>query len=341
MAMLLIVGVLAACGNGGGETTQDTQEQTESGSEDGGQTPTSPDKQQDASVTVNVAAMNGPTGMGMAYLNSWSDAGKTGYKYTVTYSSAPDDVTGGLISGNVDIAAVPVNLASVLYNKTEGEILTCAVNTLGVLYMLTLDDSVSSLADLEGKTVVCSGQGSTPEYILNYILEKNGLTGKVAVEYVAEHAECVTRLSEGTADIIMVPEPFVTNAMSKVEGARVCVNITDEWNRVASANLVQGVLVVRKAFAAEHPEIVKTFLEEYKMSVDQANAYPADVAQYIEQYGIVASAAVAEKALPNCNIVCYTGDEMQYMVGNMLQVLFDANPASVGGKIPADDIYYK
>ena len=342
LAAVLCVGVLAGCsgGNGGKETTPEQTTAEAASQETTPESQTEP-AQQDTTVPVNVAALNGPTGMGMANLNKWSDEGSTAYKYTVTYSSAPDDVTGGLINGSIDIAAVPVNLASVLYNKTGGEVLTAAVNTLGVLYMVSKDESIASMADLEGKKIASAGQGSTPEYVLNYLLEKNGLTDKVTVEYKSEHAECLTALTEDAADVIMIPEPFVTNAMAKVEGARVCINITQEWNAVSDASLVQGVLVVRKAFATEHPEIVKAFLDEYKKSVDQTNADPAGTAAIIEEYGIVAAAAVAEKAIPNCNIVCFTGEEMAHMMGNMLQVLFDANPQSVGGTLPADDIYFK
>ena len=343
LAAVMCFGILAGCSSGQGGSEGGSQPASEQGSQAETTTAqqTTPAAEQDTSVPVNVAALNGPTGMGMACLNKWSDEGSTAYKYTVTYASAPDDVTGGLINGSIDIAAVPVNLASVLYNKTGGEVLTAAVNTLGVLYMVTKDESINSIADLEGKKIASAGQGSTPEYVLNYLLEKNGLTDKVTVEYAAEHAECLTKLNEGTADVIMIPEPFVTNAMAKVEGARVCINITQEWNNVSEASLVQGVLVVRKAFAAEHPEIVKQFLAEYAQSVAKTNEDPATAAAYIEEYGIVGSAAIAEKAIPNCNIVCYTGDEMAHMMSNMLQVLFDANPQSVGGTMPADDIYFK
>ena len=172
-------------------------------------------------LTVNVAAMKGPTGIGMAQLSSLAEEGKTEYNYSITYAGSPDEVTGGLISGELDIAAVPVNLGAVLFNKTEGQILTAAVNTLGVLYVVENGNSVQSIADLAGRKILAAGQGSTPEYILNYILDKNGLAGSVEVEYAAEHAEAVTKLASGEADIIVVPEPFVTTALSKAEGARI------------------------------------------------------------------------------------------------------------------------
>ena len=295
---------------------------------------------QDTSVDISIYAMKGPTGMGMAYLNQQSDEGNTAYKYDINYASAADEITGSLIAGDIDIAAVPVNLASVLYNKTEGQILTCALDTLGVLYIVTNGVEINSVADLAGKKIVTSGQGSTPEYIINYILEKNGIADQVEVEYVSEHAEALTQMAAGNADIIMVPEPFVTNALVKVEGAEVALNLTEEWSKVSDTELVQGVIIVQKQFAEEHAEVLDTFLEEYAESVDFTNENPADAASIIESYEIVASAAIAEKAIPNCNIVCVTGQEMKDSMNAMLQVLADANPQSVGGSVPGDDMYY-
>lgn len=302
---------------------------------------------QNTETEVTVAAMQGPTGMGMAYLNKMSDEGTSEYKYDITYASSPDEITGELISGNIDIAAVPVNLASVLYNKTEGQILTAAVNTLGVLYIVENGDTVNSLADLAGKKVVASGKGSTPEYIFNYLLEKNGLTDQVEVEYVAEHDEAVTALANGTADIILIPEPKVTAALSQIEGARIAVDITEEWNKVYADDdaenapqLVQGVIVVQKAFAEEHPEIVESFLNEYAQSVEYTNTNMEDASEIIASYGIVAKAAIALKALPNCHIVCLTGDEMKLAVTEMLTVLYEANPQSIGGTLNGDEMFY-
>jgi NitT/TauT family transport system substrate-binding protein len=302
---------------------------------------------QNTETEVTVAAMQGPTGMGMAYLNKMSDEGTSEYKYDITYASSPDEITGELISGNIDIAAVPVNLASVLYNKTEGQILTAAVNTLGVLYIVESGDTVNSLADLAGKKVVASGKGSTPEYIFNYLLEKNGLTDQVEVEYVAEHDEAVTALANGTADIILIPEPKVTAALSQIEGARIAVDITEEWNKVYADDdaenapqLVQGVIVVQKAFAEEHPEIVESFLNEYAQSVEYTNTNMEDASEIIASYGIVAKAAIALKALPNCHIVCLTGDEMKSAVTEMLTVLYEANPQSIGGTLNGDEMFY-
>lgn len=303
------------------------------------------------SPVVKVAAMKGPTGMGIAYLNQQADEGSTEYNYEIIYAGSPDEITGELISGNIDIAALPVNLASVLYNKTEGQILTAAVNTLGVLYVVEAGDTVKGLADLAGKKVVASGMGSTPEYIFNYLLTEAGVADQVEVEYVSEHDEAVTGMVNGTADIILVPEPKVTAVLGQVEGARIAVDITEEWNNVYAAKagdseaavpqLVQGVIVVQKAFAEEHPEILASFLADYAASVDFTNNNMQEASQIIENYGIVPKAAVALKALPNCNIVCITGDEMAAAVTEMLTVLHTANPASIGGTLNGEEMFVK
>ena len=296
---------------------------------------------QDASIPVNVTALNGSTGMGMAYLNKQSDIGKTKYRYNITYASAPDEITGQLIGGNIDIAAVPVNLASVLFNKTDGEILTCAVNTLGVLYIVEKGDTIKQLSDLAGKTIIASGKGSTPEYILNHILDYNGLLEKVNVEYVAEHDEAVSALATGNADLIMIPEPKVTAAKAKIEGSHIALDLTAQWNTLHHASLVQGVIVVRKSFAKEHPDIVDAFLKEYEASVNFTNEKQKEAATLIAEYGIIPNEQMALAAIPNCHIVYMDGDKMHQTVDDMLKILFNANPQSIGGKLPSMDIYYK
>lgn len=326
LTLLLGISLLAGCGKKEEEPQPSTQEQKAA---------------QDTSVDIHVTALKGPTGMGMAYLNQQSDDGNTAYKYTINYAGAPDEVVGGLISGEIDIAAVPVNLAATLFNKTNGEVLTAAVNTLGVIYIVENGETVQSMADLAGKKIVASGQGSTPEYALNYLLEKNGLTGQVEVEYVSEHDEAVSALVAGKADLVMIPEPKVTAALSQLESARVAISLTDEWDKVSDTQMITGVLVVQKAFANEHPEILKAFLEEYKASVEFTNANPQEASQLIEKYGIIPKAPVALKALPNCNIVYMDGSEMAAAVTAMLTTLYDANPTSVGGSLPGEEMFYE
>lgn len=329
---------LAACGQ------KDQPAQSGSGSQSSSQSAsqsgTTSQEVDFSGVTIRAAAMNGPTGMGMARLADQARNGMLPYQCDVTFSGSPDDVRAGLLSGELDIAAVPVNMAAALYNKTGGEILTVAANTLGVLYIVEKGDSVQSMADLAGKKILAAGQGSTPEYVINYLLEKNGLTGSVEVEYVSEHAEAVTQLAAGSADLILVPEPFVTTALSKVEGARVALDLTQEWAKVSDADMVMGCLVVNKAFAEANPQALSDFMTQYAGSADYCTSHPAETAVFIEEFGIMGSAALAEKAIPNCNIVCVTGQEMVDMVTGMLTVLFDADPKSVGGSLPGEEMFY-
>lgn len=324
IAIILVLGALIACSKQNKE--EPSLEET---------------IEQDSTTPINIVALNGPTGMGMAFLNKNSDEGKTKYKYSISYANSPDEVTGQLIAGNIDIAAVPINLASVLFNKTNGEILTCALNTLGVLYIVENGNTINSINDLEGKTIIASGKGSTPEYILNYLLDKEGLLDKVNVEYVAEHDEAVSALASGSADIIMIPEPKVTAALTKIEGARIALDLTKEWNNKTHSKLIQGVLVVRKTFADEHPDIVNTFLDEYKLSVEFTNEHPKESSKIIAEYKIIPNEQMALKALPNCHIVYIDGDEMETSMDETLSILYEANPKSVGGKLPDKNIYYK
>ena len=294
-------------------------------------------------VTTRIAALKGPTAMGMVKLMHDDPQSGEGPMYAFTLAGAADEVTPSLIKGDLDMACVPANLASVLYNKTEGEIITLAVNTLGVLYIVENGNAVSSMADLAGKTIVAAGKGSTPEYALRYLLTENGIDPDtdVAIDWKSEHAECVAALASGSATIALLPQPFVTVAQTKIENLRVALDLTAEWDALDNGSgLITGVVVARKAFVEEHPAAVDTFLRNYAESVDWVNSNTADAAALISEFGIVEAAPIAEKALPHCNIVCITGEEMGAKLSGYLQVLFDAEPTSVGGKLPGEDFYY-
>ena len=296
-------------------------------------------------ITVRVAAMKGPTAMGLVRLmrdaeNSGADL--SGTKYAFTLAASPDEVTPLLIQGNLDIACLPANLAAVLYNRTEGALVCLAVNTLGVLYIVENGDEIHSVADLAGKTIAASGMGSTPEYALRYLLEQNGLNPDtdVTMDWKSEHSECVAALASGAAAIAMLPQPFVTVAQNTIEDLRVQLDLTAEWDALDNGSaLITGVAVARRAFVEEHPDAAEWFLREYADSVDWVNANVADAAALIGEYDIVA-APVAEKALPWCNIVCITGAQMRENLSGYLRVLYDAAPDSVGGALPGDDFYY-
>ena len=289
-----------------------------------------------ATTPANIGTLQGPTGMGMVTLMG----DEFSSKYNITIESAPDAVVGKIINGELDIAAVPVNLAATLYNKTEGNIMMIAVNTLGVLYVLEDGETVNSMADLAGKKLYATGQGSTPEYMLSYLLEKNGLTDSVTVEYKAEHSELATLMASGEVKLGMLPEPNVTATMAKNENLRVALDLTKEWKDAAGVEPVQGCIVVRKDYFEQNQAAVRLFLKEYEAAVNYTKANQAETAALMEKYGIIGSAAIAEKAIDKCNIVCYRDEAMRTAAEAMLQVLFDANPKSVGGALPGDDFYY-
>lgn len=292
-------------------------------------------KKQD-DTEIRIAALKGPTGMGMVKL-----ADKQNYpNYTVSIEASPDALNPRIISGEVDVAAVPVNLASVLYNKLDGDISVLAVSTLGVLYVLEAGSEVNSVADLAGKTVYATGQGATPEYILNYLLDKNGVAGSVEVNYVGEHAALATMLADGSAEIGMLPEPNVTSTLAGNDNLRIALNLTEEWNKVCSTELVQGVVIARKSFVNEHPEAIEQFLREYEKSSAFVNENIDEAAKLIVDAGILGNVEIAKKAIPNCNICFSKGEAMHKAVEGMLAVLFEANPKSIGGKLPDKDFYY-
>ena len=292
-------------------------------------------KKQD-DTEIRIAALKGPTGMGMVKL-----ADKQNYpNYTVSIEASPDALNPRIISGEVDVAAVPVNLASVLYNKLDGDISVLAVSTLGVLYVVEAGSEVNSVADLAGKTVYATGQGATPEYILNYLLDKNGVAGSVEVNYVGEHAALATMLADGSAEIGMLPEPNVTSTLAGNDNLRIALNLTEEWNKVCSTELVQGVVIARKSFVNEHPEAIEQFLREYEKSSSFVNENIDEAAKLIVDAGILGNVEIAKKAIPNCNISFSKGEAMHKAVEGMLTVLFEANPKSIGGKLPDKDFYY-
>ena len=291
-------------------------------------------------AVVKVATLMGPTGMGMAKLIEDSREGKTELDYEFTIASSPDQVTPMVINGSVDIAALPINLAAALYQKTDGALQLAAVNTLGVLSILENGDSVKSMDDLKGKTLYATGQGSTPEYILNYLLDKNGIADDVTIEYIPEHAELAAKMASGDVNLGMLPEPNVTSVLMNNPDVHIALDLTDEWDQVSDSQLVQGVIIVSKKFADNYPAFVEAFLDEYEGSVDYTLNNAKEAAQLIEHEGIIPKAAIAENAIPNSNICFIVGDGMKTAASNMIEVLYDADPKSVGGKLPDDAFYF-
>lgn len=296
-----------------------------------------------AKTALNVYTIQGPTGVGMVDLMKQNDDGKAANDYDFQVVSSPDQIVAKLTSGEADIAAVPTNLAATLYQKTSGGVQLLALNTKGVLYMLENGDTVNSVTDLRGKTIYTTGQGANPEYILRYVLEKNGIDPDtdVTIKFLTENTELATALISGEAEVALVPEPVVSTVQSKKASVRNALNITTEWEKITDGSpLYMGCVVARKAFATEHPDAVAAFLSEYETSIQAVTGDVSAAAALCETYGIIASAAVAEKAIPNCQLTFVAGKDMQAALEGYYNVLLEANAASIGGALPDDAFYY-
>lgn len=292
-------------------------------------------------VTVNIASMKGPTTMGMVKLMSDSEAGLTENNYLTTIYGAADEIVPLVVQGKVDIANVPANLAAVLYKKTEGAISVLDINTLGVLYVVETGETITNVSDLKGKTIYSTGKGTTPEYVLNYILKSNGIdpATDVTIEFKSEATEVAAMLEGATDAVAVLPQPYVTVAMTKNASIRIALDLSEEWEALDGTKQVTGVTIVRNEFLEANPEVIEKFLEDYKASVEYVNANVDEAAALVGGYDIVAE-GVAKKALPYCNIVCLTGEEMKSNLSNYLTVLYNSDPAAVGGALPADSFYY-
>jgi NitT/TauT family transport system substrate-binding protein len=297
-------------------------------------------------MTINIASLKGPTTMGLVKLIDDASKGTAAEDYQATVYGTPDEVIPLVVQGKLDIALIPANLAAVLYNKTKGtdaQVSVVAVNTLGVLNVVEVGDTIHSIADLKGRTIYSTGKGASPEYVLNYLLTQNGLTPgvDVTVEFKSEATEVTAALAAEPGAVGVLPQPYVTIVETKVPGARTALDFTKEWAKVnTDSQLVTGVVVIRNAFATEHPDAVAQFLKDYAASTAFTNEHPADAAPLIVSAGIVPSPEIAVAAIPFCNIVDITGAEMKTTLGGYLAVLFGADPKSVGGSLPGDDFYY-
>lgn len=293
-------------------------------------------------VKINIATIKGPTGIGMAKLMADTDNGSAKNDYLFEIVAAPAEIVGKLTSGEVDIAAMPTNLAANLYAKSKN-ITMISLTAKGVLYILEKGESVKTIEDLRGKTIYTAGQGSNPEYILKYVLESAGLkVGEdVYIEFLADHDEVATLFAAGTAEIVMLPEPNVTAVLGKVENAKIALDMTEQWSKIENAGeLIMSCVVVRNEFLENNQTAVKTFLEEYKSSIEYMNNNIEEAGELCADYGIVPSAAIAKTAIPRCSLVFIEKTEMKPAIENYFNVLFTANAASIGGAIPDDNFYF-
>ncbi len=326
---IVMIFTLAACASNNNDETTTTEATTAS---------TAPSStSQSASVQpINIAAISGPTGMGMVKMMDDE-------KYNFTLTSDPTQIVSLIVNKEVDIAACPLNLAANLYKKTNGGIRILALNTLGVLYFVTNGAELNSISELKGKTIYATGAGTTVEYILNYILEGNNIkVGEdVKVEYLSEHSELVAKMADGTVEYGVLPQPFVTVAKAQNPNLKVTLSLTQEWNKISpDTQLSMGCVIARTDFIAENEEAVDDYLDEYEDSVEFVNENVVGAAELVVKHGILPKQPVAEKAIPECNIVFIDGDEMAKIAKANFEVYFNADPTSIGGALPADDIYY-
>lgn len=344
---ILSIGFITGCKNNkvssddNNQSTQDEKSQDKNAGENNNENQPEQEKKLDA-VEINIAALRGPTAIGMVKLMKDVKEGtvESNYKFTV-YGTA-DEITTGLIKGDIQIAAIPCNLASVLYNKTEGNINIAAINTLGVLYIVEKGDSIQSVEDLRGKTIYSTGKGTTPEYTLNYLLRCAGIDPEkdVTIEYKSESTEVAALLSTVDNAIAMLPQPYVATVMMQDESIRIALDITKEWESYANdeSSVVTGVVAINKEFYNNNSELVDTFLSKYAESVEYVNANVDEAAEYVEEFDI-SKAAAAKRAIPYCNVVFISGQDMKDLAEKYLDVLFKENPASIGGTLPKEDFY--
>ena len=296
----------------------------------------------DDELEINIAVLNGTTGFGAAKMisDTESDSATLNYKFTV--DTNPANIQAGLINGDIDIAALPTNAAAALYNKSNGKIQIAAVNTLGVLYLMTNGEEIASIKDLKGKTVYCPA--NNPAYIFEAILKANGLeAGKdVTLQTLTEPADVQKALAAGEAKIAVIPEPLASAARAANSNLKTPIDLTEEWEKAYGENtLMQGCIVVRTEWADKHPKELEQFLKDYKASIEYTNSNPKEASEMIVAAGIFAKAPIAEKAIPNCNIVYIDGDKMADALSVFFEKLHAVNPTAVGGTLPDSGIYFK
>ena len=299
-------------------------------------------KKEEVTADIRVGSLKGPTSIGLVELMERSENKETGNEYTFTIETAADTLITQMVQKELDIALVPANVASVLYNKTEGQIVVIDINTLGVLYIISGDKNISELEELSGKTVYLTGKGTTPDYVLQYVLEENNLND-VKLEYKSEATEVAAVLSADENAIGLLPQPFATATMVKNSNINVLFDMNEEWNKLQGENgsmMVTGVTVVRKEFLEQNEEAVKLFLKDHKQSAEFVNANVEKAAALVVKTGIIEKEPIAIKAISKCNITFIEKEEMKNALSGYLNVLYAKDAKAVGGALPKDDFYY-
>lgn len=363
LAMTMSMGLLCGCGqsdvsqNAQEENVQEENVQEENLQEENAQQGTAKETEQETAngtetketdedalsddVVIRVASLKGPTSIGLVKL--WQDAeeNKANANYEFTMATAADEILPLVLKGDLDIALVPANAAANLYQKSNGAVAVIDINTLGVLYMVSGDDSIKSVDDLTNKTIYLTGKGTTPDLALQYLLETHNIQlSDVTIEYKSEATEVAVALSENPDAVGLLPMPFVIAACAQNEKLQIVLDVNAQWeNANDGKGLVTGITIVRKAFLEEHPDAVDAFLTDHKNSAEYVNANVEEAAELVVKSGIVEKAPVAQKAIPKCNITCITGEEMKEMLSDYLDILEKQDASFIGGAVPGDDFY--
>lgn len=363
LAMTMSMGLLCGCGqsdvskNAQEENVQEENLQEENLQEENAQQGTAKETEQETAngtetketdedalsddVVIRVASLKGPTSIGLVKL--WQDAeeNKANANYEFTMATAADEILPLVLKGDLDIALVPANAAANLYQKSNGAVAVIDINTLGVLYMVSGDDSIKSVDDLTNKTIYLTGKGTTPDLALQYLLETHNIQlSDVTIEYKSEATEVAVALSENPDAVGLLPMPFVIAACAQNEKLQIVLDVNAQWETANDGKgLVTGVTIVRKAFLEEHPDAVDAFLTDHKNSAEYVNANVEEAAELVVKSGIVEKAPVAQKAIPKCNITCITGEEMKEMLSDYLDILEKQDASFIGGAVPDDDFY--
>ncbi len=289
---------------------------------------------------LEVAALNGPTGIGMVQMLEEME-GAENPKYNIALYQSPDEIVGKVVSGELDIACVPSNLGAVLYNKTEGGIKLLGMNTLGVLYIVENGQTVQNIEDLKGKTILSSGKDSTPEFVLNYILNEAGLVPgeDVTVEFMGNHSDIASKLMAEEGTIALLPQPFVTTVLAKNENIRMAIDVNEAWNNLNQMDLPMGIIIANANVVKDNAKGIEAFLKDYETSVKFVDENLEDAAALVEKFGIVPNAALAKVAIPKCNIVYRDSSASKDSLNKFYEILEQANPKAVGGKLP-DEAFY-
>lgn len=292
--------------------------------------------QKQEEVTFNIYSLTGPTSMGLVKLYN-DDQGQNYISHIVSDAS---EISSALINENADIAMLPANLASILYNKTNN-FKVVAINTLGVLYIVENGNTINSLNDLKGKTIILTGQGTTPEYVLRYLLKEIGIESEVNLIFKSSANEVAATLASDLADIALLPQPFVTVALNKNSNLRIALDLSEQYSNITNGQqLITAVTVIRNDILENNPNAVDNFLKKYQDSIDWVNTNNLEAAQMIVDLGILNDATIAEKALPYCNLVYIDKQEMKSLLENYLTILYDSEPTSIGNKLPDENFYY-